>query len=101
MKLKMPWSYTKWLRNQPWCDGNLGTFGGSYLGGTQWLPARKNPDGLKAMIPEVTFDDLYSGCCYQGGAKVLHDLRWTVESIIPDAIRRSLGNSEKLGYRIA
>lgn len=84
----------KWLRNQPWCDGNLGTFGGSYLGGTQWLPARKNPDGLKAMIPEVTFDDLYSGCCYQGGAKVLHDLRWTVESIIPDAIRRSLGNSE-------
>ena len=51
----------KWIMSQPWCDGNIGTFGGSYLGGTQWLPARENPVGLKAMVPEVTFSDMYEG----------------------------------------
>jgi putative CocE/NonD family hydrolase len=42
-------------------------------------------------VPEVTFDDLYFGCMYQGGAKVLHDLRWTVADIIPEAARRAVG----------
>lgn len=79
----------EWVRAQSWCDGNIGTFGGSYLGGTQWLPARKGPEGLRAMIPEVTFDNTYEGTCYQSGAKVMHDLRWTVADIIPDAMRRA------------
>ena len=28
-----------WVRRQDWCNGKLGTFGLSYHGGTQWLPA--------------------------------------------------------------
>ncbi|HRC76806.1 MAG TPA: CocE/NonD family hydrolase, partial [Kouleothrix sp.] len=28
----------EWLAAQPWCDGNVGTMGGSYLGRIQWLP---------------------------------------------------------------
>lgn len=76
-----------WVAEQPWCNGIIGTFGGSYLGSTQWLPARQNPPALKAMVPEVTFSDMYAGCAYQGGAKVLHDLRWAV-TIIPDVINR-------------
>ena len=28
------------------------------------------------------------GCCYQGGANVLHRLRWVVESIAPGELRR-------------
>ena len=58
-----------WVAKQPWCNGIIGTFGGSYLGATQWLPARENPPSLKAMIPEVTFSDMYAGCAYQGGQK--------------------------------
>lgn len=83
-----------WLLAQDWCDGNIGTFGGSYLGGTQWLPARMSPAGLRAMVPEVTFDDLYFGCMYQGDAKVLHDLRWMVADIIPEAARRAAQRGE-------
>ena len=64
-----------WVRKQTWSNGIFGTFGLSYHGGTQWLPASKNPEGLKAMIPIITFDDLYNGSAYYDGAKVLHDLR--------------------------
>jgi putative CocE/NonD family hydrolase len=80
--------FYEWLQRQDWCDGNIGTFGPSYLGGTQLLPARNSPQGVKAMIPEITFDDQFANCIYQGGAKVMHDLVWTVGSIIPDMARR-------------
>ena len=33
----------------------VGTFGGSYLGCTQWLPAREQPPALRAMAPSITF----------------------------------------------
>ena len=78
-----------WVRKQTWSNGIFGTFGLSYHGGTQWLPATKNPDGLKAMAPMITFDDIYNGSAYYDGAKVLHDLRWTVADIIPDIMERA------------
>jgi putative CocE/NonD family hydrolase len=77
-----------WAAVQPWSRGMVGTFGGSYLGATQWLPAREQPPALRAMAPAVTFSDMYEGSAYQGGAKVLHDLRWVVQDIIPDQLRR-------------
>ena len=77
-----------WAAGQPWSRGVVGTFGGSYVGGTQWLPAREHPPALRAMAPAVTFSDMYEGNTYQGGAKVLHDLRWVVADIIPGEIRR-------------
>ena len=30
-----------WLLEQPWCDGNIGTFGASYLGFVQWASASR------------------------------------------------------------
>lgn len=86
----------EWILKQAWCDGNIGTFGGSYLGGTQWLPAGKNPRSLKAMVPEVTFDNMYEGCAYQGGAKVMHDLLWAAGSIVPEVMRRAQARGEDL-----
>lgn len=77
-----------WAAAQPWSNGVLGTFGGSYLGGTQWLPARAQPPALRAMAPSVTFSDTYEGNCYQGGAKILHDLAWVVNTIVPGELQR-------------
>lgn len=85
-----------WAAAQPWSNGMLGTFGGSYLGGTQWLPARAQPPALRAMAPAITFSDGYEGCCYQGGAKVLHDLRWVVANIVPAEIQRRTARGEKV-----
>ena len=86
----------EWVRRQSWCSGRFGTFGCSYHGGTQFLPAIKNPEGLTAMVPVVTFDDLYSGSAYNDGAKVLHDLRWTVASIIPDIMESSKKSGQEI-----
>jgi putative CocE/NonD family hydrolase len=44
----------EWVAEQPWCDGNVGTAGGSYLGLLQWITARENPPHLKAMAPWIS-----------------------------------------------
>ena len=83
-----------WTAVQPWSNGIIGTFGGSYLGATQWLPAREQPPALRAMAPAITFSEGYEGCSYQGGAKVLHDLRWVVANIVPGEIERLMARRE-------
>ncbi|MBK9166458.1 MAG: CocE/NonD family hydrolase [Bryobacterales bacterium] len=43
----------EWIAAQPWCDGNVGMMGGSYLGWTQWWTATQAPPHLKAIAPQV------------------------------------------------
>jgi putative CocE/NonD family hydrolase len=57
---------TEWLAGQPWCDGNVGMFGGSYLGITQLMAASTRPPHLKAIFPLVALFDLY-GIAYHNG----------------------------------
>ncbi len=44
----------EWIAAQTWCDGSVGTAGGSYLGLLQWITARENPPHLKAMAPWIS-----------------------------------------------
>lgn len=44
----------EWIAAQPWCTGNVGMMGGSYLGWTQWWTASQAPPRLKAMAPFVS-----------------------------------------------
>jgi uncharacterized protein len=44
----------EWVAGQSWCDGNVGTAGGSYLGLLQWITAREDPPHLKAMAPWIS-----------------------------------------------
>ena len=39
-----------WIAAQPWSDGRVGMFGGSYEGFTQWATAKRMPKALKAMM---------------------------------------------------
>lgn len=39
-----------WLRSQPWFDGRLATFGGSYLGFVQWALLENPPKELRAAV---------------------------------------------------
>lgn len=57
-----------WLRKQPWCNGNIGTIGGSACGITQNLLAGAVPEGLKAQYISVAAASLYSDASYIGGA---------------------------------
>jgi putative CocE/NonD family hydrolase len=43
-----------WISMQPWSDGRVGMYGGSYNGFTQWSAAKRMPKALKAMMPSVT-----------------------------------------------
>ncbi|MDP9179328.1 MAG: CocE/NonD family hydrolase [Gemmatimonadota bacterium] len=44
----------EWISRQPWSDGRVGMYGGSYEGFTQWAAAKYMPKALKAMMPSVT-----------------------------------------------
>lgn len=56
----------EWLAAQPWSDGNVGMYGGSYLGITQYMAASRRPAALKAIFPNVAALDLYD-VIYPGG----------------------------------
>jgi putative CocE/NonD family hydrolase len=58
----------EWVGRQPWCDGRIGTAGGSYVGWTQWASAPSGSRYLKAMVPVVPFTDVYHQIAYPGGA---------------------------------
>jgi len=57
---------TEWLARQPWSNGRVGMFGGSYLGITQLMAAGRKPPHLKAIFPVMSAFDLYADVC-QGG----------------------------------
>jgi len=42
-----------WIAAQPWSDGRVGMYGGSYNGFTQWAAAKHMPKALKTIIPAV------------------------------------------------
>jgi uncharacterized protein len=42
-----------WIVRQPWSDGRVGMYGGSYEGFTQWAAAKTLPAELKTIVPYV------------------------------------------------
>ncbi|MHB0856096.1 MAG: CocE/NonD family hydrolase [Anaerolineae bacterium] len=49
----------EWIGRQPWCDGNIGTFGISYNGFTATLPTPLGSPYLKAVMPLTSQEDNY------------------------------------------
>ena len=41
----------EWLARQPWSNGKVGMWGGSYGGFDQWLTAREAPPHLRTIVP--------------------------------------------------
>ena len=72
-----------WIASQPWSDGGVGMYGGSYLGIVQWKAALTQNPHLKAIFPYVSGDDDYSDRFYStGGAmKLGHRLLWLEENM--------------------
>jgi putative CocE/NonD family hydrolase len=77
-----------WLLEQPWCDGNIGTFGASYLGFVQWASASASPH-LKAIAPAVTTTDYYTTPWYsEGGALSWHAIQsWSTQMALVETMR--------------
>ncbi len=58
----------EWAAGQPYSNGQVGMFGGSYVGATQMLAAMAHPPHLVAIFPYVTASEYYEGWTYQHGA---------------------------------
>ena len=83
----------EWAARQPWSNGNVGTYGASYMGATQWLAATQAPPSLKAMVPSITASDYHDGWTYQGGAFALFfNVSWTMAALAPPRLMRERGD---------
>jgi putative CocE/NonD family hydrolase len=63
----------QWIGEQPWSDGNIGTMGTSFEGGTQHALALANAPNVKAMIPMFAMSNLGQYGIRHNGA---FELRW-------------------------
>jgi uncharacterized protein len=61
----------EWVAAQPWFDGQLFTFGPSYLGLTQWAIAEDAPDFVRAMALNITSSRFRDAVVYPGGVFAL------------------------------
>ena len=70
----------QWIAQQPWYDGLIGMWGGSYFGYTQWVLADQVEPELSALIVQICSTDFYR-MFYPGGAFSLESaLYWATLS---------------------
>jgi putative CocE/NonD family hydrolase len=73
-----------WIIGQPWSNGEIGSYGASYLSFTQWALASTRPPQLKAMAVQV-FGAERRAAYYPGGSFALdRALTWTYLVSIQD-----------------
>lgn len=58
----------EWAAEQPWCNGRIGTMGGSYCGSDQSALATLNPPHLSAMVISVGTSNYHTSSMRQNGA---------------------------------
>ncbi|MDS0134605.1 MULTISPECIES: CocE/NonD family hydrolase [unclassified Amycolatopsis] len=80
-----------WLAAQPWCDGAVGMWGGSYMGFSQWQAAARNVPALRAIAPVMTSADPYAAPWRSPGGALSQDavLTWGTLSALRN-LRRGL-----------
>lgn len=58
----------EWIGQQDWCNGKIGTIGGSYLAIAQWQAAKEGSQYLKCMAPMSSPSDYIQHMLAPGGA---------------------------------
>ena len=74
----------EWVGQQPWCDGQVATFGVSYPGFTQTLPATLRSSHLKALVPIASQQDNW------GHHRVAGAIHWDVSLFFASLIGRTM-----------
>ena len=85
----------RWLSQQPWFNGKVGTWGGSYFGYTQWAIADNESPALSAMYVYESSTDFFR-TLYRGGAFSLKSALWwantvhfeSFEEVTPELVER-------------
>jgi len=65
----------EWLAKQPYCNGKVSMWGGSYAGYDQWATAKEFPPHLATIVPVAS---PYAGVDFpmQGGLFYTYDMQW-------------------------
>ena len=81
----------EWAAALPYSNGQVGMFGGSYVGATQMLASIAKPPHLVSIFPYVTASEYYEGWTYQSGAL----MQWFASSwatgLAQDTVSRQVG----------
>jgi uncharacterized protein len=85
----------EWGAQLPYCDGNVGMFGVSYLGFTQWMAAISKPPHLKAIFPMQMAAGIRD-FLYQGNAFCLGSALYWGAGQTADALMRRAGAGEDI-----
>ncbi len=78
----------EWIAAQAFCNGKVGSYGGSYPGIVQWQAMAEAPPHLLAAAPEMTPIGSHSFIFY-GGAFSHPWIDWFTPYIIPDKRKRA------------
>jgi len=86
------WETVAWVAAQPWCNGQVGTIGGSYSGATQYRLAPTRPPHLRAMVAREASADFHAEWVYHGGAfELAFMLGWTLNCMDSDLAHLGAG----------
>jgi putative CocE/NonD family hydrolase len=87
----------RWLAEQDWCDGKVGSYGPSYLGFVQWHTASTGVEGFTAIAPTMTTADPHRAPWHSpGGALSLGiSLLWATMMSLNEA-KRGAGGLEDM-----
>lgn len=87
-----------WAAEQPYSDGQVGMYGLSYFGYTQWSASLHQPPALKAMVPGITWSDPLNGLAFRGGALELGTAaHWGLQMGFDQLVRQHAGDPPALG----
>jgi putative CocE/NonD family hydrolase len=78
----------EWAAAQPWCDGRVGSFGGSYTGIDQYAAAVYRPPHLAGMFVQMAGASIYESVSYPGGAPGADWLSWLMRSATSSPLAR-------------
>jgi hypothetical protein len=91
-----------WAADLPFSTGQVGMYGLSYFGFTQWAAAVRQPPALKAIVPSITWADPLNGLFYRGGALELGTLaNWHLSMGLNVLLRRHRTDLATLGQAVA
>jgi len=75
------------VATEPWCDGNVGMVGSSYLGRNQWQAAMEAPPHLKAIAPSIIGSGPLSEVRMSGPIDLEQSISWFAENAV-DMVNR-------------
>src|SRR5215475_5166899 len=85
----------EWAASLDYSNGDVGMFGGSYVGATQMLASVSKPPHLKAIFPYVTASEYYDGWTYQSGALMQWFASSWTSGLAEDTLRKMVSSRQR------